>query len=210
MLSKLCFLDVSGHTVHFSRVAVGNLHPAHQHSKAPISPWPVLHFWFWHFFQHGPFDRWEARLLCSADLPFQVAWLAKKGVCVFSWIYSGKKVYALFGQGHHCRRFAAFHVLSRWFKSTYWNLFPAILPCFQILFVDFPQFICGWELSFVTLQVCELHCPWAPFFNLLFWELDAKVQDCFKPYSGSVGQAEPVVNSSSWWENRLTCACLNT
>ena len=89
--SALCslswvFLDVSGHTVHFSRVAVGNLHPAHQRSKAPVSPWPVRHFWFWHFIQHGPFDRWEARLLCSADLPFQVVWVAKKGVL----IYSGK------------------------------------------------------------------------------------------------------------------------
>ena len=111
MLSKLSFLGVSGHTVHFSRVAVGNWHPAHQRSKAPVSPWPVLHFWFGHFIQHGPFDRWEARLLCSADLPFQVAWLAKKGVCVFSWIYSGKKAYALFGQRHHCRGFAAFPVL---------------------------------------------------------------------------------------------------
>ena len=90
MLSKLRFLDVSGYTVHFSRVAVGNFHPAHQRSKSPVSPWHVLHFWFWHFIQHGPFDLWEARLLCSADLPFQVAWLAKKGVCVFSWIYSGK------------------------------------------------------------------------------------------------------------------------
>ena len=46
MLSKLCFLDVSEHSVHFSRVAVGNLHPAHQRSKTPISPWPVLHFCF--------------------------------------------------------------------------------------------------------------------------------------------------------------------
>ena len=42
MLSKLCFLDVSEHPVHFSRVAVGNLHPTHQRSKAPISPWPGL------------------------------------------------------------------------------------------------------------------------------------------------------------------------
>ena len=64
---------VSEHTVHFSRVAVGNLHPTHQRSKAPISPWLVLHFWFGHFFPHGPFARWEARLLWSADLPFQVA-----------------------------------------------------------------------------------------------------------------------------------------
>ena len=82
MLSKLCVLDVSGHTVHFSRVAVGNLHPAHQRSKAPISPRPVLRFWFGHFFPHGPFARWEARLLWSADLPLQVAWLAKKGIIV--------------------------------------------------------------------------------------------------------------------------------
>ena len=41
MLSKLSFVDVSGHTVHFSRVAVGNLPPAHQRSNAPVSPWPV-------------------------------------------------------------------------------------------------------------------------------------------------------------------------
>ena len=33
MLSKLCLLDISGHTIHFSRVAVGNLHPAHQRSR---------------------------------------------------------------------------------------------------------------------------------------------------------------------------------
>ena len=59
-----------------------NLHPTHQRSKAPISPWPGLHFWFGHFFLHGPFARWEARLLWSADLPFQVAWLAKKGIIV--------------------------------------------------------------------------------------------------------------------------------
>ena len=189
MLSKLCFLDVSGHTVHFSRVAIGNLHPAHQHSKAPISPWPVLHFSFWHFFPQGPFARWEARLLWSADLPFQVAWFAKKGVCVFSWIYSGKNAYTLFGQGHHCPRFADFHVLSRRFESTSWNLIPAIMPCFQIPFVAFPQYICGRELTFITLQVCELQCPWGPFFKSLFWELAAKAQDCFRPYSGSGWQA---------------------
>ena len=141
MLSKLSFLDVLGHTIHFSRVVIGNLHPAHQRSKAPVSPWAVLHFWFWHFIQHGPFDRWEARLLCSADLPLQVAWLAKKGVCVFSWIYSGKNAYALFGQAHHCGGFPSFPVLWRRFESTYWNLFPAILPCFQILFVAFPRYI---------------------------------------------------------------------
>ena len=58
-LSKLCFLDVSEHTVHFSRVAVDNLHPTHQRSKAPISQWSVLHFWFGHFFPHGPFARWK-------------------------------------------------------------------------------------------------------------------------------------------------------
>ena len=51
MLSKLCFLDDSGPTVHFSRVAVGNLHPPHQRSKAPIYPWLVLHFWFVNFFR---------------------------------------------------------------------------------------------------------------------------------------------------------------
>ena len=79
-LSKLCFLDVSGPTIHFSRVAVVNLHPAHQRSNAPITPWPVLHFWFGHFFPHGPFARWEARLLWSADWPFQVAWLARKPI----------------------------------------------------------------------------------------------------------------------------------
>ena len=50
---------------------------------ALISTWPVLHFWFGHFFPHGPFARWEARLLCSADLPFQVAWLHKKAYAFF-------------------------------------------------------------------------------------------------------------------------------
>ena len=35
-------------------------------------------------------------------------------------------------------RFAAFLVLSGRFESTSWNLFPAILPCFQSLFVAFP------------------------------------------------------------------------
>ena len=59
-------------------MALGKLHPSHQHNKAPFSQWPVLHFWFLHFFQHGPFDRWEVRLLCSADLHFRVEWLAKK------------------------------------------------------------------------------------------------------------------------------------
>ena len=136
--------------------------------------------------------------------------LAKKGVCVFSWIYSGKNAYALFGQGHHCGGFASFPVLWRRFESTSWNLFPAMLPCFQILFVAFPQNICGRELSFLPLQVCELQCPWAPCFNSLFWELAAKAHDCFRPSSGSRGQAELVLNSSSWWENRVTCACPNT
>ena len=69
-----------------------------------------------------------------------------------------------------------------------WKLFPAILPCFQILFVTLPQYIFGWYLSFITLQVCELHCPWAPFFNSVFWELATKPQDCFMPYSGSWGK----------------------
>ena len=31
----------------------------------------------------------------------------------------------------------------------------------------------------------------------LFWELAAKAQDCFRPSSGSGGQAELVLNSSS-------------
>ena len=143
----------------------GKLYPAHQHNKARFSQWPVLHFWFLRFFQDGHFDQWEVRLLCSADLHVQLAWLAKKGVCVFSW---GKNAYALFGQVHHCRRFATFHVLSRRVESTSWNLFPAILHCFQILIIAFPQYICGQELSFITLQVCELQCPWAPFFNSIF------------------------------------------
>ena len=34
--------------MHSSREAVGNLHPAHQHNKAPCSPGPVLHFWYLH------------------------------------------------------------------------------------------------------------------------------------------------------------------
>ena len=93
--------------------------------------------------------------------------LAKKGVCLFSWIYSGKNAYALFGQVHHCRHFEAFHVLSRRFESTSWNLFPAIFPCFEILFAAFLQYIFGRELSFITLQVCELQWPWTLFFNSL-------------------------------------------
>ena len=48
---QLCFFDVLGNTIHFFRVAVGNLHSAHQRNKLPISPWPVLHFWFFHFFR---------------------------------------------------------------------------------------------------------------------------------------------------------------
>ena len=35
------------------------------------------------FLQHGPFARWEARLLWSADLPFHVAWLAKRAYAFF-------------------------------------------------------------------------------------------------------------------------------
>ena len=34
--------------MHSSSEAVGNLHPTHQHIKAPCSPWPVLPFWFLH------------------------------------------------------------------------------------------------------------------------------------------------------------------
>ena len=81
-----------------------------------------------------------------------------------------------------------------------WNLFSAILHCFQILFVAFPQYIFGREWSFIILQICELQCPWAPYFNSLFWELAENPQDGFRLYSGSGGQAEPVVNFSSWWK----------
>ena len=34
--------------MHSSSEAAGNLHPAHQHNKAPCSPGPVLPFWFLH------------------------------------------------------------------------------------------------------------------------------------------------------------------
>ena len=54
------------------------------------------------------------------------------------------------------------------FVSTSWNLFPAIFPCFEILFAAFLQYIFGRELSFITLQVCELQWPWTLFFNSLF------------------------------------------
>ena len=74
-LCSLCFLDVSGHTVHFSRVAVGNLHPAHQCNKAPISPWPVLHFWFFHFFRMA--------LLTNAKWDFFVVLICL--ACLFGW-----------------------------------------------------------------------------------------------------------------------------
>ena len=43
---KLCFLDVLGNTIPFSRVAVGNLHPAHQPNKAPFWPHPCQHLLF--------------------------------------------------------------------------------------------------------------------------------------------------------------------
>ena len=59
-------------------------------------------------------------------------------ICLSRLLGWPKNAYALFGQGHHWPRFAAFHVLSRRFESTSWNLFPAILPCFQSLFVAFP------------------------------------------------------------------------
>ena len=101
MLSKLCFLDVSGHTVHFSRVAVGNLHPTHQPSKAPISPWPVLHFWFGHFFPHGPFARWEARLFGAL-------------ICFSRLLGWPKRAYAFFPeyiQEIYCPRAIIVHVL---------------------------------------------------------------------------------------------------
>ena len=52
--------------------------------------------------------------------------------------------------------------------------------------------------------------PLSSIFQLAYWKLAAKAQDCFRPYSGSGRQAEPVLNSSSWWENRVTCACPNT
>ena len=64
------FLDVFGNTIHFSRVAIVNLHPTHQCNKVSFSPWPVLHFWFLHF-PGRPFWRMrsETSLQCWYALP---------------------------------------------------------------------------------------------------------------------------------------------
>ena len=42
-----------------------------------------------------PFELWEVILLCSEYLHCLLACLAKKGVCVFSCIYSGENTYGL-------------------------------------------------------------------------------------------------------------------
>ena len=52
--------------------------------------------------------------------------------------------------------------------------------------------------------------PLSSIFQLAFWDLAAKQQDCFRPYTGSMGQAKPLVNSSSWLEISVTCACAKT
>lgn len=51
--SALCsvahFLDALVNTIHFSRMAVGNIHFHYKPHRAPSSPCPVLHFWRLHF-----------------------------------------------------------------------------------------------------------------------------------------------------------------
>ena len=75
---KLCFLDVLGNTIHFSRVAVGNLHPAHQPNKAPFSPWPVLHSWILYFSRMAPLTHGKGDifvvLICFSGL---LGWLKR-------------------------------------------------------------------------------------------------------------------------------------
>ena len=83
MLSKLCFLDVSGHTIHFSRVAVGNFHPAHEHNEVLISPWPLLHFWFLQFFR--------MTLLTDGKWDFFVVL-----ICIYGLLRWPKSAYAFF------------------------------------------------------------------------------------------------------------------
>lgn len=79
--SALCsvahFLDVLINTIHFSRVAIGNLDFHYQPHRAPFSPRPVYTLWGWLF--------WLMRsdTFCSIDFQCPPVLLAKKGVCPF-------------------------------------------------------------------------------------------------------------------------------
>ena len=52
--------------------------------------------------------------------------------------------------------------------------------------------------------------PWAPFFNSFFSEAGRKTAGLLQVLFWFRGQAEPLVNSSSWLDIRVTCACPNT
>ena len=83
LCSLSCFLDVSGQTIHFSTEAVGNFHPAQERNEVLISPWPVLHFWFLHFFR--------MTLLTDGKWDFFVVL-----ICIYSLLGWPKRAYAFF------------------------------------------------------------------------------------------------------------------
>ena len=174
-----------------------NLHPTHQRSKAPISPWPVLHFWFGHCFPHGPFARWEARLLWSADWPFQVAWLAKKRIRPF-WPSAPLSTFWSFSCALGAIRIYLLKSVSCNFPLL-WNP----LRCLPSIYFWTRVIIYNSAGLWIAVTVNSI-------FQLAFWELAANPRDCFRPYSGSREQAKAAFNSSSCWEIRVTCAFTNT
>ena len=92
-------------------MAVANFHPAHQRSKAPVSPWPVCISGFDTLFSMALLTDGKRDFLVGLICLSRLLGWPKRAYAFFPEYIQQKNAYALFGQGYHFGGFAAFLVL---------------------------------------------------------------------------------------------------
>ena len=58
---------------------------------------------------------------------------------------------------------------------------------FKSFLITYPKTFFEGRCHLQPCRPCELQCPWAQVFEVLFWEPTTRRQDCFKPQSGYWG-----------------------
>ena len=78
---------------------------------------------------------------------------------------------------------------------------------FKSFSITYPKTFFNNRCHLQPCRVCELQCPWAPVFNLFFWEQATKRQDCFESHSGYRGNLSLWENPLPDWKLDGLCLC---